>query len=159
MLADEGKLAWDDPVRKHLDFFRLSDELADRDVTIRDLLCHRTGMPRHDMLWVGLTTDTDELIRRWGRGRPSTSFGSTWEYSNVPFTTAGVIAGRVEKSDWASAVRKRIFEPLGMKASSCTAKEAQANTDHATPHYFAFNKSTSAIAWDEVDHVGGAGCI
>src|SRR5262249_17310035 len=48
---------------------------------------------------------------------------------------------------------------LGMKASSCTAKEAQANTDHATPHYFAFNKSTSAIAWDEVDHVGGAGCI
>jgi CubicO group peptidase (beta-lactamase class C family) len=50
MLDEEGKLKWDDKVREHLDYFRLSDELADREVTLRDLLCHRTGMPRHDML-------------------------------------------------------------------------------------------------------------
>src|SRR5262245_49248588 len=62
MLVDEGKLTWDDKVRDRLDYFRLSDELADRDVTLRDLLCHRTGMPRHDMLWAGLTTDTEDLI-------------------------------------------------------------------------------------------------
>jgi CubicO group peptidase (beta-lactamase class C family) len=46
MLVDEGKLKWDDKVHQHLDYFRLTDELADREVTIRDLLCHRTGMPR-----------------------------------------------------------------------------------------------------------------
>src|SRR5438874_12198262 len=90
MLAEDGKLKWDDKVRDHLDYFRLSDELADRDVTLRDLLCHRTGMPRHDMLWAGLTTDTEELIRRWGKAKSSTSFRATWVYSNVPFTTAGV---------------------------------------------------------------------
>jgi len=85
MLVDEGKLSWDDKVRKHLDYFRLSDELADRDVTLRDLLSHRTGMPRHDMIWAGLQNhDSGELIRRWGKGAPSTSFRSTWEYSNVP---------------------------------------------------------------------------
>ncbi len=54
MLDEEGKLKWDDKVHDHLDYFRLSDELADREVTLRDLLCHRTGMPRHDMLWAGL---------------------------------------------------------------------------------------------------------
>src|SRR5207248_5071690 len=83
MLADEGKLAWDDKVRDHLPAFRLSDELADREVTVRDLLCHRTGMPRHDWLWSSGSGDIEDLIRRWGRGRHSTSFRSTWEYSNV----------------------------------------------------------------------------
>src|SRR5438876_3494105 len=53
MLADDGKLKWDDKVRDHLDWFRLSDQLADREVPLRYLLCHRTGMPRHDILWAG----------------------------------------------------------------------------------------------------------
>src|SRR5215212_5968980 len=61
MLAEDGKLKWDDKVRDHLDYFRLSDELADRDVTLRDLLCHRTGMPRHDLLWSGLSVDSAEV--------------------------------------------------------------------------------------------------
>jgi CubicO group peptidase (beta-lactamase class C family) len=159
MLADEGKLKWDDKVREHLDYFRLSDELADREVTLRDLLCHRTGMPRHDLLWSGLSTDSSEVIRRWGKGKPSTSFRSAWEYSNVPFTTAGVIAGRVEKSNWAGAIHGRIFTPLGMESSSCTAKGGLAHADHATPHYYAFDKSIARVKWDEIDHAGGAGCI
>jgi CubicO group peptidase (beta-lactamase class C family) len=159
MLADEGKLKWDDKVRDHLDYFRLSDELADREVTLRDLLCHRTGMPRHDMLWAGLTEDTGDLIRRWGKGKPSTSFRSKWEYSNVPFTTAGVIAGKIEKGDWAGVVKNRIFKPLGMEHSSSTWKEGTARADHATPHYYGFDKSITAIPWDEIDHAGGAGCV
>ena len=53
MMVADGKMSWDDPVRKHVDWFHLSDPSADREVTIRDLLCHRTGMPRHDMLWAG----------------------------------------------------------------------------------------------------------
>jgi CubicO group peptidase (beta-lactamase class C family) len=159
MLADEGKLKWDDKVREHLDYFRLSDELADREVTLRDLLSHRTGMPRHDLLWSGLSTDSAEVIRRWGKGKPSTSFRSTWEYSNVPFTTAGLIAGKLDKSDWAGVVKTRIFKPLGMEHSSCTWKEGHSQPDHATPHYYAFDKSISAITWDEIDHAGGAGCV
>src|SRR5262245_17113201 len=159
MLADEGKLKWDDKVRDHLEYFRLSDELADREVTLRDMLCHRTGMPRHDMLWSGLSVDSGEVIRCWGKGKPSTSFRSKWEYSNVPFTTAGVIAGKIEKSDWAGVIQKRIFDPLGMKTSSCTSKAGQSQSDHATPHYYGFDKSISAIRWDDIDHAGGAGCI
>ncbi|MFO0822989.1 MAG: serine hydrolase domain-containing protein [Gemmataceae bacterium] len=159
MLADDGKLKWDDKVRDHLDSFRLTDELADREVTLRDLLSHRTGMPRHDMLWSGLTADSDEVIRRWGKGKPSTSFRSTWEYSNVPFTTAGLIAGHIEKSDWASAIQKRIFTPLEMKSSSATWKAAVTSANHATPHYYAFDKSIAPVKWDEIDHAGGAGCI
>jgi len=159
MLSDDGKLKWDDKVHDHLDYFRLSDELADREVTLRDMLSHRTGMPRHDMLWSGLSTDSGEIIRRWGKAKSSTSFRSTWEYSNVPFTTAGLIAGQLEKSDWGTAIQKRIFEPLRMKSSSTTWKAASSSSDHATPHYSAFDKSIAAVKWDEIDHAGGAGCI
>jgi CubicO group peptidase (beta-lactamase class C family) len=158
-LVDDGKLAWDDKVRDHLPAFRLSDELADREVTVRDLLCHRTGMPRHDWLWSGGSGDVEDLIRRWGKGRHSTSFRSTWEYSNVPFTTAGLIAGKLDGSDWAAATRKRIFAPLGMTDSSCTWNEAEAAADHATPHYLGMDKSIKPIAWDHIDHAGGAGCV
>lgn len=159
MLAEDGKLKWDDKVRDHLDYFRLSDESADRDVTLRDLLCHRTGMPRHDLLWVGHDADSASVIRQWGKGKSSTSFRSTWEYSNVPFTTAGVIAGTFDKTSWAGMVKKRIFTPLGMEKSSGTWKEGSASADHTTPHYYALDKSISAIKWDEIDHAGGAGCV
>lgn len=159
MLADEGKVKWDDKVRDHLDYFRLSDELADRDVTLRDLLCHRTGMPRHDMLWAGMSGGPADVIRRWGRAAPSTSFRSKWEYSNVPFTTAGLIAGRIENGTWADVITARVFKPLGMARSSCTWKDGTAHGDHATAHYYALNKSVSAIGWDEIDHAGGAGCV
>jgi CubicO group peptidase (beta-lactamase class C family) len=159
MLADEGKLKWDDKVREHLDYFRLSDELADRDVTLRDLLCHRTGMPRHDLLWSGRAVDSADVIRQWGKGKPSTSFRSTWEYSNVPFTTAGVIAGRLDNTSWAGVMKARIFKPLGMDHTSATWKEGLAAPDHATPHYSGLDKSVAAIEWDRIDHAGGAGCI
>ena len=90
MLVADGKMNWDDPVRKHVDWFRLSDPSADRDVTIRDLLCHRTGMPRHDMLWAAAANSPEGYIRAYGKAKSSTSFRSTWEYVNIPFTTAGV---------------------------------------------------------------------
>jgi CubicO group peptidase (beta-lactamase class C family) len=159
MLAEDGKLKWDDKVRDHLDYFRLSDELADRDVTLRDLLCHRTGMPRHDLIWVGGWADSADVIRQWGKGKSSTSFRSTWEYSNVPFTTAGVVAGKIDKTDWAGVVAKRIFTPLGMKNTSGTWKEGSSQPDHATPHYYGIDKSVNAVEWDKIDHAGGAGCI
>src|SRR5262249_38120356 len=90
-LVGDGKLAWDAPVRKHLEYFRLPDPLADREVTVRDLLCHRTGMPRHDILWYETDDLAAEVIRRYGLAKSSTSFRSTWEYANVPFTAAGEV--------------------------------------------------------------------
>jgi len=159
MLIEDGKLKWDDKVHDHLDVFRLSDELADREVTFRDLLSHRTGMPRHDMIWAGRETTSEALIRSWVRAKPATSFRSTWEYSNVPFTTAGFVAGKLSGSDWAAATKARLFDPLGMASTSATSRDAQAAEDRATPHYRGFDKSIRAIGWDSIDHAGGAGCI
>jgi CubicO group peptidase (beta-lactamase class C family) len=157
MLVDEGKLAWDDKVRDRLEAFRLADELADREVTFRDLLSHRTGMPRHDMLWAGRDSGTENLIRAWMRAKPSTSFRSTWEYSNVPFTTAAYVSGKLSGSDWATAAKNRIFDPLGMTSTSARAKDRA--KERATPHYRGIDQSITAVEWDTIDHAGGAGNI
>src|SRR2546421_2732386 len=66
MLADEGKLGWDDRVRKHVPFFRLSDPLADNAVSLRDLLCHRTGVGTHDLFWYRSAWAPEEAVRRAG---------------------------------------------------------------------------------------------
>jgi CubicO group peptidase (beta-lactamase class C family) len=64
MLVDDGKMAWDDPVRKHIEFFHLYDPFADRAATLRDLLSHRTGLSRNDALWYNSPWSREELLRR-----------------------------------------------------------------------------------------------
>jgi len=113
VLVDEGKMDWDDPVRKHLDWFRLSDPLADRDVTVRDLLCHRTGLARHDILSFGTDLGRDDIVRRMAHVRPAHPFRSTFEYNNNMYTAAGQAVGAAAHSSWAEVVEKRLFAPLG----------------------------------------------
>jgi CubicO group peptidase (beta-lactamase class C family) len=159
MLVADGKMKWDDPVRKHVEWFRLSDQAADREVTIRDLLCHRTGMPRHDWLWSATRHSAEDYIRAYGKAKPSTSFRSTWEYANITFTTAGLASGQVAGSDWPTLIRSRIFEPLGMKSACCSAREAMANPDHAIPHNRFPNNEIASVKRADVDSVRAAGSI
>ena len=159
MLVADGKMNWDDPVRKHVDWFRLSDPSADRDVTIRDLLCHRTGMPRHDMLWAAAANSPEGYIRAYGKAKPSTSFRSTWEYANIPFTTAGVASGLADQSDWPTLIQKRIFTPLGMKKASTSAREAMTRPEFAVPHNRFVDGKIGPVERADVDSVRAAGSI
>jgi CubicO group peptidase (beta-lactamase class C family) len=97
ILIGDGLIDWDDPVHKHVPNFRLSDPLADQNITIRDLLCHRTGLSRHDLLWFKSPLEPDEVIRRVGHVKLTTSFRSNWEYANIPFLTAGTAASLADK--------------------------------------------------------------
>src|SRR5262249_1795868 len=115
MLVDDGKMAWDDLVRKHVEFFHLADPLADANVTLRDLLCHRTGLGLHELLWHGSPWGREELIRRTGRLQLDRPFRSTWLYANVTFLTAGYAVGLASKSSWEAFVQRRVFAPPGMK--------------------------------------------
>lgn len=117
ILIGDGLIDWDDPVHKHVPYFRLSDPLADQNITIRDLLCHRTGLSRHDLLWFKSPLEPDEVIRRVGHVKLTTSFRSNWEYANIPFLTAGTAASLADKQPLADSFKKRIFEPLGMKTA------------------------------------------
>ncbi len=132
MLVGDGRMDWDDPVRKHVPYFRLSDPLADENVTIRDMLCHRTGLSRHDLLWFRSPLGPEEVIRRIGQVKMTSSFRSTWEYANIPFMAAGTAVSLVEKKPLGESFKERIFTPLGMKTASGNAADFLKATQRAT---------------------------
>src|SRR5262249_25568690 len=104
MLADDGKLGWDDLVRKHWPDFHLADPLADAEVTLRDLLTHRTGIASHDFLWYRSPLPPEELVRRVGKLPFERSFRSAFQYQSVMYTAAGLAPGRAGGSTGAGCV-------------------------------------------------------
>jgi CubicO group peptidase (beta-lactamase class C family) len=133
MLVDEKKLDWDDPVRKHLDYFRLSDPCADSLVTLRDITSHRTGLSRHDELWDNTPLTREQLIRSISSIKLTKPFRSAYQYQNIMFVTAGEAVASAAKMPWNDFVRTRIFEPLGMTHTRVTIADWLA-ADHATGH-------------------------
>ena len=118
MLAAEGKLDIDKPVREYMPRFCLDDPDA-RDVTARDLLCHRTGLPRHDLFWITWPDiKRDELIfSRVRHMKANKTFRSKWEYNNHMYAAAGKLIEEISGKSWEEFTRKRIFKPLGMTSS------------------------------------------
>ena len=157
ILVDEGKMSWDDHPRKHLPYFRLSDPHADALATMRDLVSHRTGMPRHDNLWCVEERDAEEIVRRYGHAPHSTSFRSTYEYANVPFSAAGLAVGTVAGSTWQEFLKKRIFKPLGMTAV-CKVSEAEKSPDHSHGHV-PYNGKIVLVPTPKHDNSTAAGAV
>lgn len=120
MLVRDGLVEWDKPVREYLPYFRLHDPVASDLATIRDLLSHRTGLPRHDMVWYGNPgLDRRELVAQRLRHLPlSKGIREAYQYNNLMYLTAGLLAGEVLGSTWEDAIRTKLLEPLGM-SSSC----------------------------------------
>jgi CubicO group peptidase (beta-lactamase class C family) len=157
MLADEKKLDWDDPVRKHLDYFRLADPCADSLVTLRDIVSHRTGLSRHDELWDNSPWTREEILRRVAAIKPSRSIRAAYQYNNIMFMAAGDVVAAASKSSWDDFVRTRIFEPLGMTRTR-TAFADWAPSDHATGHRYVKGAVSVQTALD-ITHLGPAGNI
>jgi CubicO group peptidase (beta-lactamase class C family) len=146
LLVDEGKAAWDDPVRKHVPTFRLADPLADREVTLRDLLCHRTGLARNDLLWYRAPWPVEESVRRMAWLDQRHSFRAAYEYNNLAYLAAGLAVAGAAKEPWHEFVRRRLFTPLGMKGAVFTRSDAL-RADHATPHRRGEGGKAEPVEW------------
>lgn len=114
LLATEEKLAWDDPVQTHLPDYLLSDEAASSFCTLRDLACHRSGIPRTTMLWWESKRTRRELVAALADVPMTAELGERWQYNNVQFAALGLIAEVAGGAPWEELVRRRLFEPLGM---------------------------------------------
>lgn len=135
-LVDDGKLGWDDPVRKHLSYFRLSDPLASREVTLRDLACHRTGLGPHELLWYRSPWTAEEVVRRAGLLPLDKPFRSAFQYQTTMFTAAGLAVESASGMTWDSFVKKRLLDPLGMSATVFTTTAAEGSSERALPHRY-----------------------
>lgn len=134
MLVDRGKMAWDDPVRKHLPAFHLADPLADENVALRDLVCHRTGLSGHDLLWYHSPWDLEEQVRRLGKLKLSRSFRSAFQYQNMAVGAAGLAVAAASGSRWDEFVQKEILDPLHMTNTTLTTTAAFKAKDRSSGH-------------------------
>ena len=158
MLVDEGKIKWDDPVTKHLPGFELYDPYASKEMTVRDLLCHRSGLERGDLMWYGSEYGRDEIIRRARFLRPSWSFRSQFGYQNIMYLTAGQIIPAVTGKSWDDFIKDRFFKPLGMAASSTSVNDLKSSNNVSAPHG-KIDEKVVAIPWRNIDNIAPAGSI
>jgi len=134
ILVDEGKLKWDDHVSRLIPGFELYDPYATREVTVRDIVSHRTGLPGENFLFWGSQLPRDEIIRRMRFLRPNSSIRSHFAYQNEMFITAGQIIPAITGKSWDDFVRERIFAPLGMSSSLTSEPASPEGMDLASPH-------------------------
>ncbi len=158
MLVDEGRLGWDDPVIEHLPGFQLHDPYVTREITVRDLLTHRTGLGNADFLWYEKETTIDEVLDRIRQAELAYSMRSGFIYQNIMYAAAGEVISRVSGMSWAEFVQSRIFDPLGMTATVPTAIELHLQPDVASPHY-EIDGEVRVIENASVDVIGSAGSV
>jgi CubicO group peptidase (beta-lactamase class C family) len=137
ILVDEGKLSWDDAVARRLPAFQLHDALATRELIVRDLVSHRSGLGlgAGDLLWFPPTDlARAEIVRRVRGIRPAASLRERYAYQNLMFVVAGELIPAVAGRTWEDFVAERIFRPLGMRRTTTRAKALSGPGDVAAPH-------------------------
>jgi CubicO group peptidase (beta-lactamase class C family) len=157
-LVDQGKLDWDKPVREYLPDFKMYDPFATERMTPRDLVTHRSGLPRHDLMWYNSPFSRQELFEKLRYLEPNKDFRTTFQYQNLMFMTAGYLAGHVAGSTWEQLVRKAVFEPLGMKSSNFSVTDSQKSTDYSLG-YQVVNDIVVDMPFRNIDAIGPAGSI
>ncbi len=158
MLVDEGVVEWDDRVIDHLPGFRLDDPWVTRELTVRDLLSHRSGLPRGDHLWYLSPFERDEVVERVQRLEPASSLRSRFGYQNIMFITAGEVVEAVSGTSWDEFVASRIFRPLGMSRTNTSTSQLVGRDNVATPHV-RLDGGVVPISWPDFDNVGAAGAV
>jgi CubicO group peptidase (beta-lactamase class C family) len=136
MLVQEGKLAWDDLVIQYLPGFQLNDPVATREITVRDLLCHRCGLPTFggDFMGYGSNYTREEVLARVRYIPPAFHLRAGYGYSNLMYLAAGQIILALTGQPWEEFVRRRLIEPLGMKRTTTGVDELAGMENIAQPH-------------------------
>lgn len=158
ILASDNLLDWDKPVRTYLPSFALADSFATERMTPRDLLTHRSGLPRHDFMWYNSPATRQELFDRLRFLEPSKDFRTAFQYQNLMYMTAGHLVGVLSGGSWEDFVRQRLFTPLEMTSANFSVAQMQHAPDYALP-YQEQHDEVSVIPFRPIDTVGPAGSI
>jgi CubicO group peptidase (beta-lactamase class C family) len=158
MLVDQGKVKWDDRATDYLPELQLYDPYATRELTVRDLLTHRSGLTAADLILFAEHMTRDSALHQVRYVKPTYSFRSHFGYSNLMYLAAGQLTARVTGLSWDDVVRQRIFAPLGMTSSSTSVTALEGLPDVATPHD-EIDDTVRTIPYFNLDAIAPAGSI
>jgi len=159
-LVERGKLSWDDPVRKHLPDFALQDRWISTELTVRDLVTHRSGLGTFsgDLLWWASDYSRKELINKLRHLPSEGPFRSHYGYSNVLYIVAGQVIEVVSGESWEAYVQKEILRPLGMHRTLVSVRDLVSTGNYAHPHK-TLATSSRPIPWMNWDNMAPAGSL
>lgn len=157
-LVDEGKISWDDKVKTYLPYFELYSPYVSEEMTIRDLLCHRSGLATFsgDLIWYGTNHSREEVIKRAKFLEPVYGFRENYGYSNIMFLAAGEIIPVVTGKSWDEYIAEKFFTPLAMTNANTSITQFKLGQDIATPHNEkdGVNIAIEYVNWDNIAPAG-----
>jgi len=161
MLVDEGKLKWDDAVVEHLPDFQMYDPYVTREMTVKDLLVHRSGLGlgAGDLMYFP-TSDfsSTEIYKRLRHVKPATSFRSTYAYDNILYLVAGMVIEKASGLPWDRFIRERFLAPLNMTETTTTIRDLPSKKEVASPHAFGEGK-LQPVAFTNLDNNAPAAAL
>ena len=158
MLAKEGKVDIDKPVRDYLPELVFKNDYTNKHATLRDMMCHRTGFPRHDYSWYGSTATRNELLERIRYQEPTYELREKYQYNNFMFMAQGIVIEKITGKSWEENIKERIFKPLGMNNTNVSVIDMEKAADRSLAYSSADNK-IKAIPYRNIDAIGPAGSI
>lgn len=161
-LVDEGRMTWDDPVSAYLPYFTPMLETDDRDaeLTLADLLSHRSGFTRMSLAWASAALGREDVLRTAARAEPWDRFRGGFHYNNVMVLAAGEAAGVAAGSSWDELVQRRFFDPLGMRSTTLSVAAAEADPRLAKGYaYDAERDVQRPLELRDLNNIAPAGAI
>ncbi len=157
-LVDQGLVYWDQPVIDVLPQFRLWDQYATSNLTLRDLLTHRTGMPRHEFVWYNAKITKEEMLKRIRYLQPSFDIRERYQYNNLMYFVAGLAMEEATGKTWEKLVTDRILKPLDMTHTNFSVLDSQKTGNYAFP-YVEKNDKLKKMAFRNLTLIGPAGSL
>ncbi len=159
ILVDQGKLKWDDKVVDIIPWFKLYDPYVTANMTVRDLLCHRSGLVTFsgDLVWHGTNYTSEEVVKRARFLKPAYGFRTKFGYSNIMYLAAGLIIEKVSGMTWADYIKANFLSPLGMNSTLTSITQFTPKTNLAMPHATDNDKTVKIdyLNWDNMAAAGG----
>lgn len=160
LLRKDGKVDFDKPVRNYLPDLKFYNDAMNNGIILRDLMSHRTGLPRHDYSWYGFSTNSrDSLVKRIQYMEPNFGVREKWQYNNFMFLLQGVVAEKVTGKSWEENIRQNIFKPLGMMSSNFSVTDMEAYTDAALGYGIRKDSIIKKLDYYNINAMGPAGSI
>ncbi len=158
MLRKDGKVDLDKPVRNYLPELKFQNEYTNDHATLRDMMCHRTGLPRHDLSWYASWATRSELLERIQYMEPTAELREKWQYNNFMFMAQGVVIEKLTGKSWEENMKEKILKPLGMDNTNLSTTDMEKTADHSLA-FVTKDSSIKSIPYRNIDAMGPAGSV
>lgn len=160
ILVAEGRFTYDEPVRNYLPALRFYNDEMNNLVTMRDMMSHKTGLPRHDLSWYFNPSESrDSMLMRIRHMEPTYRPKEKYQYNNFMFFAQGVVVEKSTGQSWEKNLSERIFKPLEMTRSNSPYGAVRNDADIASPHVYKNDSTLQKVPHYNIASMGPAGGV